>query len=114
MVKKPWKSLLSLHQVIDSPASLFQFGLAISLQRRSSFFVSVVVARRSESIEKESGQWRSYPNVGRADSAIPTASPPEIDVSVDELRSSAGLSDVYPQSIHSALVGSPEPYANGS
>ena len=65
---------------------------------------------RSESGEK----WSSYQHVGRNGSAIPTASLPETDVSVEEIRSAAAVSDIYPPSIHGALVGSPEPYADGA
>ncbi|KAM6574358.1 hypothetical protein CsatA_022685 [Cannabis sativa] len=66
--------------------------------------------RRSELGEKESDKWSSYQYVGRAGSVIPTASLPGTEVSVEEIRSAAAVSDAYPPSIHAPLVGSPPPY----
>lgn len=63
--------------------------------------------------EKESDKWSYFQYVGRAGSVIPTASLPGTEVSVEEIRSAAAVSDTYPPSIHAPLVGSPEPYENG-
>ncbi|KAD3068349.1 hypothetical protein R6Q59_017738 [Mikania micrantha] len=60
---------------------------------------------KSEIRDGESENWHSYPSVGRAGSAIPTAS----EVSVDEIRSAATVSDRYPASLHAPLISSPEP-----
>ncbi|KAF5471572.1 hypothetical protein F2P56_008352, partial [Juglans regia] len=65
--------------------------------------------QRSDAGEKESGKWSSYQYVGRTGSGIPTASLAGTEVSVEEIRSAAAFSDHYPPSLHSALVGSPEP-----
>ncbi|XP_015897072.1 uncharacterized protein LOC107430713 [Ziziphus jujuba] len=68
--------------------------------------------RRSELGEKESEKWSLYQHVGRTGSVIPTASLAGNEVSVEEIRSAAAFSDTYPPSLHSALVGSPEPHPN--
>ncbi|KAK4418981.1 protein SSUH2 [Sesamum alatum] len=60
------------------------------------------------SAEKSDG-WSSYEHVGRAGSAIPTASLAGTQVSVDEIRSAAAFSDPYPPSLHAPLLSSPEP-----
>ncbi|KAL6146127.1 hypothetical protein ACLB2K_056810 [Fragaria x ananassa] len=65
--------------------------------------------QRSESGEKSSENWSSYEYVGRTGSVIPTAALAGTEVSVEEIRSAAAYSDHYPPSLHSALVGSPEP-----
>lgn len=73
----------------------------------------MIEEQRSESEEKTSENWSSYQYVGRAGSVIPTASLAGTEVSVEEIRSAAAYSDHYPPSLHSALVGSPEPDPDG-
>ncbi|KAL3639444.1 hypothetical protein CASFOL_017351 [Castilleja foliolosa] len=60
--------------------------------------------------KNESERWSSYEHVGRAGSAIPTASLTGTQVSVDEIRSAASFSGPYPPSIHAPLLTSPEPF----
>ncbi|XP_057778087.1 uncharacterized protein LOC130996834 isoform X1 [Salvia miltiorrhiza] len=60
--------------------------------------------------KRESDRWSSYEHVGRAGSAIPTASLPGSVVSVDEIRSAAASSDIYPPSLHAPLLSSPQPH----
>ncbi|KAK9289762.1 hypothetical protein L1049_007921 [Liquidambar formosana] len=68
---------------------------------------------RSELGENESGKWSTYQYVGRTGSVIPTASLAGTDeVSVEEIRSAAASSDLYPPSLHAALITSPEPDPN--
>nr|POF18215.1 hypothetical protein CFP56_50749 [Quercus suber] len=50
--------------------------------------------------------------LGRTGSAIPTASLPGTEVSVEEIRTAGSFSDHYPPSIHAALVSPPEPDPN--
>lgn len=52
--------------------------------------------------------------MGRTGSVIPTAALAGTEVSVEEIRSAAAYSDHYPPSLHSALVGSPEPDLDGT
>ena len=74
------------------------------------FIVGFELEERSESFDKESGNWSSYQYVGRTGSVIPTASLAGTEVSVDEIRSAAAASSgYYPPSLHGALVSSPEP-----
>ncbi|XP_023921021.1 uncharacterized protein LOC112032493 [Quercus suber] len=75
--------------------------------------LSSVSEQRSEAAtEKEGGKWSSYQYLGRTGSAIPTASLPGTEVSVEEIRTAGSFSDHYPPSIHAALVTSPEPDPN--
>lgn len=64
--------------------------------------------------ERESEKWSSYQYLGRTGSVIPTASLAGTEVSVDEIRSAATVSDLYPPSLHAPLISSPEPYSNGT
>lgn len=62
------------------------------------------------SAEKSSSEkWSSYEHVGRAGSAIPTASLARTEVSVDEIRSAAAFSEPYPPSVHGPLLSSAGP-----
>ncbi|XP_058099522.1 uncharacterized protein LOC131243917 isoform X3 [Magnolia sinica] len=61
-------------------------------------------------IEKE--KWSSYQYVGRSGSVLPTPSPAVAELSVEEIRSASAISDLYPPSIHGALISSPEPEPN--
>ncbi|CAA0836320.1 chaperone protein dnaJ-related [Striga hermonthica] len=54
-------------------------------------------------------RWSSYERVGRAGSAIPTASLTGNEVTVDEIRSAAAYSGPYPPSLHAPLLVSPGP-----
>lgn len=78
------------------------------------FFVGFELEQRSESVEKDNGQWSSYQYLGRTGSVIPTASSlAGTEVSVDEIRyaaANASSSGYYPPSLHGALVGSPDPH----
>ncbi|OWM81755.1 protein SSUH2 homolog isoform X2 [Punica granatum] len=65
--------------------------------------------KRSELGDKESDRLSSYQYVGRTNSNIPTASLVGTEVSVDEIRSAAAVSDRYPPSLHAPLLSSPEP-----
>ncbi|KZV51736.1 hypothetical protein F511_11424 [Dorcoceras hygrometricum] len=56
-----------------------------------------------------SARWDSYEHVGRAGAVIPTASMPGTELSVDEIRSAAVSSELYPPSLHVPSVGSPAP-----
>ncbi|KAK3031361.1 hypothetical protein RJ639_036069 [Escallonia herrerae] len=71
-----------------------------------------LLSGRNEPVgDKESEKWSSYEYVGRAGSAIPTASlaGTGTEVSVDEIRSAAALSDRYPPALHAPLISPPEP-----
>lgn len=59
--------------------------------------------------KRDSDRWSSYEHVGRAGSAIPTASLAGSEVSVDEIRSAAASSDIYPPSLHAPLLSYPSP-----
>ncbi|KAH6806283.1 chaperone protein dnaJ-like protein [Perilla frutescens var. hirtella] len=52
----------------------------------------------------------SYDHAGRAASVIPPASIAGSVVSVDEIRSVAASSDIYPPSLHAPLLSSPQPH----
>lgn len=52
--------------------------------------------------------------MGRTGSVIPTAALAGTEVSVEEIRSAAAYSEHYPPSLHSGLVGSPEPDLDGT
>ncbi|KAJ4834749.1 hypothetical protein Tsubulata_012583 [Turnera subulata] len=63
--------------------------------------------------DKESdNRWSSYQHVGRTGSVYPTAYLAGTEVSVEEIRSAATTSDLYPPSLHAALISSPEPHPN--
>ncbi|KAL8167989.1 hypothetical protein V2J09_009488 [Rumex salicifolius] len=64
---------------------------------------------KSESDNGESGRLSSYQYMTRTGSVIPTASLAGTEVSVDEIRSAAAYSELYPPSLHAPLISSPEP-----
>ncbi|XXG75368.1 hypothetical protein AAC387_Pa07g3890 [Persea americana] len=60
--------------------------------------------------EKEKDKWSSYQYVGRSSStSFQTPTPAGAEVSIEEIRSASAFSDLYPPSIHGALITSPAP-----